>query len=82
MTCPDFSQGACVGEDPLLFDLDAHRHGRLGGHNSCLMCDDARDICGYCPIRVGCLEWGRKIRAHGLIWGGRAFEKGRPRELR
>lgn len=81
ITLVDLIGAACVGEDPLLFDLDAHHHGRLGGWNSCMMCDDARDICAYCPVRAECFDLGRELRGTGLVWGGYAFAKGRPRPL-
>lgn len=71
----------CVGEDPLLFDLDTHHHGRLGS-SSCLMCHDARDLCRFCPAKRACLEQGVRLKATGLIWGGMILERGRPRHIR
>lgn len=79
---PDFEDALCVGADPLLFDLDAHHHNRLGPFNSCLMCDDAALYCQQCPIMAECLGWGRKLKSSGLIWGGHAFDRGRPKKLR
>lgn len=79
---PDFSKANCHGQDPLLFDLDAHHHVRLGPVNSCWQCVDAAEICHSCPIKEECLEWGKTIRSSGLIWGGMAFERGRPKPLR
>lgn len=82
ISVPDYEGAACVGRDPLLFDVDAHHHGRLGPVGDCWMCADARDICAYCPVMDRCLGWGRALKSHGLIWGGMIFEKGRPRPLR
>lgn len=79
---PDFSQALCQHHDPLLFDLDAHHHNRLGPFNACWQCTDAGDVCFTCPIRKECLSWGKQIRSSGLIWGGMAFERGRPKPLR
>ena len=82
ISLPDYTGAACVGEDPLLFDIDAHHHGRLGPWSSCWMCADAFDICAYCPVMDKCLQWGKDLKSNGLVWGGMAFERGRPKPLR
>lgn len=82
ISVPDYEGAACVGEDPLLFDVDAHHHNRLGPTNSCWMCQDAKDICAYCPVMDRCLDWGRQLKSSGLIWGGMIFERGRPKPIR
>lgn len=82
ISVPNYEGAACMGENPLLFDLDAHHHNRLGPFNSCWMCADARDICDYCPVRDECLLWGIQAKSSGLIWGGMQFVRGRPKPLR
>lgn len=82
ISIPDYTGAACVGEEPLLFDVDAHHHNRLGPFNSCWMCADAKDICDYCPVKTMCLEWGIRAKSSGLIWGGMLFERGKPKRLR
>lgn len=77
-----FSEAACVGEDPLLWDTDVHHHGRLSRSDSCLMCDEAKDLCSACPALEDCGDRGRKLRTSGLIWGGVVWEKGRVKKFR
>lgn len=83
MIYPDvFEQAACRDQDPLLWDTDTHHHGRLGRNDSCLMCDEAKDLCFTCPAKIDCIERGIALRTSGLIWGGVVWEKGRPKKFR
>lgn len=83
MIYPDiYKEAQCVGEDPLLWDTDTHHHGRLGRYDSCLMCDEAKDLCAECPAKEDCQERGKMLRTSGLIWGGVVWEKGRPKKFR
>lgn len=77
-----FREALCVKEDPLLWDTDTHHHNRLGFNDSCLMCDDAKDVCWECPAKVECAERGKMLRTSGLIWGGSVWEKGKIKKYR
>ena len=80
ITIPDAKGAACGNKTAHLFDLDMHRHLRLGP-NSCWLCLDAKDICDSCPIKRKCAQWGRDLKASNMIWGGMIFERGRPKPI-
>jgi WhiB family redox-sensing transcriptional regulator len=64
------SRGACVGEDPGIF-WDPR-------------VQEARAICGRCPVAQDCLEHALAVSEPGGIWGGltirerRALQRGKP----
>jgi hypothetical protein len=56
---PDFSQGACVGEDPeLFFSPDEDDIAR------------AESLCHGCPARVACRQWADANGERFGIWAG------------
>jgi WhiB family redox-sensing transcriptional regulator len=63
-------KAACRGVDPDIFypvsDEDA---------------EDAKAICGSCPVQQACLEWALAVREKDGVWGG-ATERERRRILR
>jgi len=40
--------------------------------------DEAKAICGACPLRVECLEGALERREPWGVWGGQLFDRGRP----
>ena len=64
------TQARCKGIDPEVFypvsDEDA---------------DEAKSICGECPVRLQCLEYAIVARERDGVWGG-ATEKERRRIIR
>jgi WhiB family redox-sensing transcriptional regulator len=64
------SRAACRGVDPDIFypvsDEDA---------------EDAKAICGQCPVQERCLEWALTNREREGVWGG-ATERERRRIIR
>lgn len=67
----DYSQGACIDEDPREWD-------GLGT-------DDAVEICGNCPIRLACLadaldEQPREIMRAAVAFDKRGRQRNRGRE--
>ena len=69
-TLPWRQKAACRGVDPDIFypvsDEDA---------------EDAKAICGSCPVQQACLEWALAVREKDGVWGG-ATERERRRILR
>lgn len=57
------SHGACLREDPGLFFPFAATGSSLR------QIENARVICGGCPVRVTCLSYAVETGQHG-IWGG------------
>lgn len=37
--------------------------------------DDARAICGLCPVRIQCLAWAITFGEPAGVWGGRDIEE-------
>jgi WhiB family redox-sensing transcriptional regulator len=77
LALPRFSaRPACVGEDPEIFFVnqnDPELHIRN---------DQAKRICGGCPVREQCLEWALSYGEHGT-WGGlTAQQRGQLRHKR
>ncbi|HMR97118.1 MAG TPA: WhiB family transcriptional regulator [Microthrixaceae bacterium] len=64
------NESACRGLDPAIFypltDEDA---------------EEAKSICGVCPVRDACLEHAIGHREHNGVWGG-ATERERQRIIR
>ena len=64
------SQARCRGLDPEIFypasDEDA---------------DEAKNVCGECPVRLACLEYALAARERDGIWGG-CTERERRRIIR
>lgn len=62
----DWNRAACVGAPPDLFfpDMRTVTFRKL---------EVARAICGSCPIRVACRDYGQRWELHG-IWGGVAVD--------
>ncbi len=56
---PDFSQGACVGEDPELFFSPAAAD-----------ITRARVLCSACPVRLTCAQWADANGERFGIWAG------------
>lgn len=57
---PRFRQrGACVGQNPKLWDDDDRE-----------LAFQAKPLCASCPALAECLAWGMEFEADG-IWGGR-----------
>lgn len=68
---PDWSDGACLDEDPELF----FPIGETGVENQ-EQIEDARAVClqggpdgEACPLRAACLEWALATNQLG-VWGG------------
>ena len=56
---PEFmGEGACVGEDPVLFDDEDEG-----------LTFKAKRICQGCPVRIECAQWGIANEPAG-VWGG------------
>jgi WhiB family redox-sensing transcriptional regulator len=55
---------ACRDEDPELFFP-------VGTSGPALrQVDDAKAVCGRCPVRAECLEWAMATRQSVGVWGG------------
>lgn len=52
------ARAACHGEDPELFFSDARD------------ADQAKAVCGRCPVVAECLAWAVSIKAADGVWGG------------
>lgn len=63
-------RAACRGVDPDVFYPAADEEA-----------DDAKAICGICPVREACLEYALVNRERDGVWGG-ATERERRRILR
>lgn len=72
---PDWSRAACSGHpDPNLWQdvmIETTRGGkpRIEPHHDPVRAAQAKAICGGCPIRVECGQWGTAEDEEG-IWGG------------
>ena len=62
----EWERAACRGMGPDLFF-------KLDGQMTLRDLDTVRQVCGGCPIRVECGEYGRAHEQEG-IWGGRAAD--------
>lgn len=58
--------GACRGRDPALFFTEAD----LGSG-----ADEARRICGRCPVRRACLDYALPISGLAGVWGGMSAQQ-------
>jgi WhiB family transcriptional regulator, redox-sensing transcriptional regulator len=65
-----YNQARCKGIDPEIFYPISEDEG-----------DEAKTICGDCPVRLQCLEFALANRERDGIWGG-ATEKERRRIIR
>ncbi len=65
-----YNQARCKGIDPEIFYPISEDEG-----------DEAKNICGDCPVRLQCLEFALANRERDGIWGG-ATEKERRRIIR
>ena len=63
---------ACVGEDPIMWDLDA------GDQTTAL----GKQICAGCPVRVRCLQAALREATFGVVRGGEVFRNPRSRYRR
>lgn len=61
---------ACRGHDPEWWSLDGPRDARYRV---------AHTICGRCPVRVRCYQYGVDTGATGMIYGGVNFGASRPK---
>jgi WhiB family redox-sensing transcriptional regulator len=64
------NRAACRGLDPAIFYPPSDEEA-----------DEAKAICGVCPVREPCLEHALSYREHEGIWGG-ATERERRRMIR
>ena len=63
-------RAACRGVDPDIFYPVSDEEA-----------EDAKAICGQCPVRHACLEWALTNRESDGVWGG-ATERERRRIIR
>ncbi|MFJ7947976.1 WhiB family transcriptional regulator [Streptomyces sp. NPDC096354] len=57
-------QAACRGEDPDLFFP-------IGSTGPALVqTEEAKAVCGGCPVRERCLEWAMEHGQDSGVWGG------------
>ncbi len=61
---------ACRGLDPEIFHPETDDD-----------VEDAKAVCGACPVRTPCLEWALSVREKDGVWGG-ATDKERRRIIR
>ncbi len=64
------SRSACRGLDPTIFYPATDEEA-----------DDAKAVCGQCPVQEECLEHAIGHREHNGVWGG-ATERERQRIIR
>lgn len=57
-------RGACRDEDPELF----FPVGNTGP--AALQIEEAKAVCGGCPVMEQCLEWALETREDDGVWGG------------
>jgi len=55
---------ACLDEDPELF----FPIGSTGP--SLVQIDEAKAVCGGCPVQAACLEWALQAGVDDGVWGG------------
>lgn len=60
---------ACLGANPDVFFPER------GGSSQA-----AKRICATCTVRGECEDFGIEIRAGSGVWGGKVFNKGRPKD--
>ncbi|MQY13555.1 Transcriptional regulator WhiB [Streptomyces sp. RB5] len=56
-------EAVCQREDPELFFPIGDTGPML------LQIDEAKAVCGRCPVRASCLAWAMRVQVGG-IWGG------------
>ena len=57
-------RGTCAQMGPAVWDMLDH--------------DDQKRTCHDCPMLDRCLDFGSTIEAHGVVYGGRMFRRGKP----
>ena len=61
---PDWDLALCAQTDPTLFFPEGK------GGQIVQATEQAKQVCGRCPIRSGCLDWALDTRQPAGIWGG------------
>jgi WhiB family redox-sensing transcriptional regulator len=63
-TLPWHERAACLGQDPELFFPVGNSGPAL------VQIDEAKAVCGRCPVAEQCLRWALKAGQVDGIWGG------------
>jgi hypothetical protein len=63
---PNWEYAACRQVDPELFFPVGHSPGWL------TQIEQAKQVCGRCPMRSACLEWALSTGQRDGVWGGLA----------
>lgn len=75
-------EGACVGMDPFLFDIEAHGHTvNPSPCRACPACRLAVRTCMSCDVSLECLQYSLKNPPDGLVQAGSAWTKGKAIKL-
>jgi hypothetical protein len=63
------NDGACLGVDPLVFELPVVDGGRLTGEQL-RAAQPALNVCGSCPVVADCREYADRSAVWGVVQGG------------